>query len=253
VWQVPDAPAAKAGKAAPPYYMSLRMPQSSARSYCLTTTLTEGGSSDASAFMAVDADAASPGYGTIRLLEMPAGAGVDGPKAVQAKIDAAGKKAAKSGELPHAGADSTVEYGNLLTVPLDGGLLYVEPVYVHGADGGFPRLGAVAALYHGRTSFQPTLMGALDALFPSTAAPPGSSGDGSALRQALADEQKALDDSQAAMKRGDRAAYRVAQKQLADALKKAQAAAASSAPAAPAHPVATPAPTTAAPGGGKRS
>jgi uncharacterized membrane protein (UPF0182 family) len=267
-WEVPDDPAAKTGKAVPPYYMSLRMPGQAAKSFSLTTTFTPSGRSTLSAFMAVDADATSSDYGTIRLLRMPPS--VDGPEVVQSKIDARSRSAAKTDELKHSGADSTVEYGDLLTVPLDGGLLYVEPVYVRGKDVDCPLLGGVAALYGGRTSFEPTLSGALDALFsPSTATDPSGGGEaaeiggeggtaagkgaagGAELRQALADAQKALDDSRAAMKKGDWDAYGAAQKRLADALERAEAATRAS-PATPAEPPVATAPATPPPGDGKK-
>jgi uncharacterized membrane protein (UPF0182 family) len=163
-----------------------------------------------------------------------------------------------------------VEYGDLLTVPLDGGLLYVEPVYVRGKDVDCPLLGGVAALYGGRTSFEPTLSGALDALFsPSTATDPSGGGEaaeiggkggtaagkgaagGAELRQALADAQKALDDSRAAMKKGDWDAYGAAQQRLADALERAEAATRAS-PATPAEPPVATAPATPPPGDGKK-
>jgi uncharacterized membrane protein (UPF0182 family) len=234
VWEVPDDPAAKTGKAVPPYYMSLRMPGQNTRAFSLTATFTPGNQEDMSAFMAVDADATSRDYGTIRLLRMPAGPAVDGLKAVQSKIGAATRSDPGIARLKGSGADSAVVYGNLLTVPLDGGLLYVEPVYVRRSGDDYPVLGGVAALYGGRTGYAPTLSQALDDLLAPAAggaspnaegsgkpAPPG----GTSLRQALADAQQAMDDSDAAMKKGDWDAYGDAQRRLATALQEAQAAA----------------------------
>ncbi|NJP42401.1 UPF0182 family membrane protein [Actinacidiphila epipremni] len=235
VWKVPDDPATKGGKAVPPYYMSLRMPDQPAKTFSLTTTFTSDDREDMSAYMAVDADATSPDYGTIRLLRMPASPSVDGLKSVQSKIDSASRSDPEIARMKGSGTDSAVVYGNLLTVPLDGGLLYVEPVYVRGAGDDYPLLGSVTALYNGRTSHAPTLSRALDDLLgraggaaapksgaSGTAAPPGS---GSSLEQALADAQKAMDDSDAAMKKGDRVAYGAAQRRLATALQEAEAAA----------------------------
>ncbi|WUH91106.1 UPF0182 family protein [Streptomyces sp. NBC_00433] len=240
-WAVPDDPAAKAGKAVPPYYMSLRMPGQDAKAFSLTTTFTPSGRQNLSAFMAVDADGASPDYGTIRLLQLPTSPTVAGPKQVQAKINSNSQSAPKINDLKRSGSDSTVEYGNLLTVPLDGGLLYMEPVYVRTTGVDYPVLTSVAVLYGDDITYQPTLAAALDDLFgpsggsaaaadppASATAPPAAGGrkaapgGSSALRQALADAQKAYDDGQAAMKKADWDAYGDAQRRLGDALKRAQ-------------------------------
>jgi uncharacterized membrane protein (UPF0182 family) len=248
VWEVPDDPAAKTGRAVPPYYMSLRMPGQSSKAFSLTTTFTPSGRDNLSAFMAVDADAASDDYGTIRVLQLPTSPTVDGPKQVQAKINSSNQSAAKINDLKRSGSDSTVEYGNLLTVPLDGGLLYVEPVYVRATGIDYPLLRNVAVLYGNDIKYEPTLSLALDDLLdtgggtaaagaqpPATAppaatpaAPPGGSSPAPSadpsLRQALTDAQEAYDDGQAAMKKGDWGAYGDAQRRLASALKQAQAA-----------------------------
>ncbi|MFI0900107.1 UPF0182 family protein [Streptomyces sp. NPDC020983] len=239
VWDVPDDPAAKAGKAVPPYYLDLRMPRQSAKTYSLTSTFTpaEGGST--SAFMAVDADATSSGYGTIRLLRISAGSGPGGPAAVQSAIDAAGRSAPAANGLERAGKAPTVVHGNLLTIPLDRGLLYVEPVYARAAGEDFPKLSGVAAVYGDRTSYRPTLAEALDDLLGPAAAgnatkdatrnaakepgTPGADPDAS-LGQALADARQAYSDRQGAERRGDRAAYDAAQRRLDAALEAARTA-----------------------------
>ncbi|NUS12679.1 MAG: UPF0182 family protein [Streptomyces sp.] len=226
VWAVPDDPAAKAGKAVPPYYMSVRMPDQSAKAFSLTTTFTPHGGQNLSAYMAVDADATSRDYGTIRVLQMPAGSSVDGPKPAQSAIDALSRSAAGASKPKASGPDTTV-YGNLLAVPLDGGLLYVEPVYARDADAGYPQLSGVAALYGDRTSYRPTLSQALDDLLGPAAGPGGSTAAPYAapsLGQALAEAQKAYDARQVAKATGDQAAYDAAQRRLDTALEQVQTA-----------------------------
>ena len=70
-WQVPDDPTNKDNSAVPPYYLSMKMPdaESEGKKFSLTTTFTPNGRPNLAAFMAVDADAASPDYGKIRLLQ----------------------------------------------------------------------------------------------------------------------------------------------------------------------------------------
>ncbi|WP_324607815.1 UPF0182 family protein [Streptomyces sp. NRRL F-5123] len=228
VWDVPDDPAAKAGKAVPPYYLDLRMPEGpSAKTYSLTSTFTPAKGESMSAFMAVDADPTSRDYGTIRLLRISAGAGADGPAAVQSAIDAAGRSAPAADQLKSLGANATVVHGNLLTIPLDRGLLYVEPVYARAPEADYPQLVSVAAVYGDRTSYRPTLDQALDDLLgpaaAKDAAPPGKDPD-AALDKALDDAQQAYADRQAAERKGDRAAYAAAQRRLDAALDAARTA-----------------------------
>lgn len=229
VWQVPDDPAAKTGKAVPPYYLSLKMPDQGSQSFSLTTTFTPNGRDNLSAFMAVDADATSKDYGAIRLLQLPPNTTVDGPKQVQSKLNSDNKVAPQINLLKRGG-DSTVEYGNLLTVPLNGGLLYVEPVYVRGAGTNYPLLRKVLVTYGNQIGFQDTLELALNEVFSSDAGstpPPPGTGQPTkpttdpTVAAALADAQKAFDSGQAALKAGDWAKYGQAQKDLAAALQRA--------------------------------
>jgi uncharacterized membrane protein (UPF0182 family) len=231
VWQVPDDPAAKTGKSVPPYYLSLKMPDQNAQAFSLTTTFTPRGRDNLGAFMAVDADATSSDYGTIRLLRLPSNTPVSGPQQVQSQFNSDETVAEKIRLLK--GGDSTVEYGNLLTVPLDGGLLYVEPVYVRGAGTNYPLLKKVLVSYGGQTEFENTLDAALNKVFGvtggTTTSPPATGTTtppaNATVTQALADAQKAYDAGQKALKAGDWTAYGQAQKDLAAALKQAQAAA----------------------------
>ncbi|MFF7185485.1 UPF0182 family protein [Streptomyces sp. NPDC008222] len=228
VWQVPDDPTNKSGNAVPPYYLSMKMPDQSAQAFSLTTTFTPNGRDNLSAFMSVNAEAGSPDYGKIRVLKLPTSKTVDGPKQVQSQFNSE-QDIAESIRLLKGG-DSDIEYGNLLTVPIDGGLLYVEPVYVRGGGLKYPLLRKVLVTYGGNTAFEDTLGQALDKVFGAQAStsPPGTgttnpppSGNPT-VQQALQDAQKAYDAGQEALKKGDWGAYGQAQKDLQDALKRAE-------------------------------
>ncbi|MEU3335501.1 UPF0182 family membrane protein [Streptomyces sp. NPDC002144] len=231
VWQVPDDPTNKSGNAVPPYYLSMKMPGQSAQAFSLTTTFTPNGRDNLSAFMAVDADASTSDYGKIRILKLPTSTTVDGPKQVQSKFNSEQDIAAAIRLLK--GGDSDIEYGNLLTVPLDGGLLYVEPVYVRGGGLKYPLLRKVLVTYGGNTAFENTLDEALNKVFGAqsstsppdqgTTTPPPTSSNPT-VQQALNDAQKAFDAGQEALKKNDWTAYGKAQKDLEDALKRAEAA-----------------------------
>jgi uncharacterized membrane protein (UPF0182 family) len=239
VWQVPDDPTTRAGEAVPPYYLSMKMPDQQKQAFSLTTTFTPNGRDNLSAFMAVNAEAGTDDYGSIRILKLPTSTTVQGPKQVQSMFNSE-QDIAETIRLLRGG-DSEVEYGNLLTVPLDEGLLYVEPVYVRGGGLKYPLLRKVLVSYNGQTAFEDTLGQALDKVFgaggeaqpPEEETPPGEdtppdTGD-TTLDQALKDVQEAFDAGQEAFKKGDWEAYGRAQEDLEEALRRAEEARAPSA------------------------
>ncbi|WP_202448394.1 UPF0182 family protein [Streptomyces sp. SID2999] len=228
VWQVPDDPSNDSRDSVPPYYLSMKMPDQKQQVFSLTTTFTPNGRDNLSAFMAVDSDPRASDYGKIRILKLPTSTTVDGPKQVQSQFNSEPSIAETISLLSRG--HSQVEYGNLLTVPLDGGLLYAEPVYVRGGTLKYPLLRKVLVTYEGRTAFEDTLDQALDKVFgvkgseppeSGTTEPPASTNP--TVRQALEEAQKAYDAGQEALKSGpDWDAYAKAQKDLQDALKKAE-------------------------------
>ena len=140
---------------------------------------------------------------------------------------------------------SEVINGNMLTLPVAGGILYVQPVYVQSSgDAKYPRLQRVLVSFGDKVGFAPSLEEALNQVFGgssgakidkptgSNASQPadssskageskGADATNGSLKQALSDAAKAMQDSDAAMKKGDWAAYGEAQKRLNDALQKA--------------------------------
>ncbi|MDT0342578.1 UPF0182 family membrane protein [Streptomyces litchfieldiae] len=228
-WEVPDDPTHQ-GQSVPPYYLSMKMPDQDEQVFSLTTTFTPLNRDTLAAYMAVEADARSENYGTMRLLTLPSTTTVWGPQQVQSRFNS-DPDIAESINLLRRG-DSEVEYGNLLTVPLEGGLLYVEPVYVLGAGQEYPLLQRVLVAYGEEIVFEDTLGEALDAVFGVTESgeePDGDEpppGDGEepppttedpTLQEALDEAQEAWDAAQEAFEAGDWGAYAEAQERLEEA------------------------------------
>ena len=158
----------------------------------------------------------------------------DGPQQVQNDIESTTNVSRQLSLLRQGG--SRVVLGNLLSVPVDGGFLYVEPMYVQSAGAGsFPVLRRIIAESNGVVSYEPTLAQALDGVFgvktstppsSSSTGPPSSStsnGSGGAkvspeLKQAIAAAQQAETAARAALRRGDFAAYGKDEQKLSTAL-----------------------------------
>ncbi|WP_239103720.1 UPF0182 family membrane protein [Microbispora corallina] len=163
-WNVPDDPSEKNIKQ-PPYFVSVKMPGAEAASFSLTTTFVpQKGPGNLAAFMAVDATP-GPDYGKLQLLRMPASTTIPGPGQVQNTFTNR-----FSGELNILGlGKAQILYGNLLTLPFAGGLVYVEPVYVQAPAGAgqepYPILRRVLVMFGDKVGSADTLDQALAQVF----------------------------------------------------------------------------------------
>jgi uncharacterized membrane protein (UPF0182 family) len=171
-WTSPNDPTQSGAVAQPPYYLTLQMPGQDQSSFSLTSTFIPfGGTREVlTGFLAADAEAGdqaghkAEGYGKLRLLELPRNSTVSGPGQVQNQFRADPNV---SRELNLLGqGDSSVLSGNLLTLPVGGGLLYVQPVYVQSSSGTqYPLLRKVLVAFGDNIGFANTLGEALDQVF----------------------------------------------------------------------------------------
>lgn len=235
-WRVPTDPSTLGGNSGlqPSYYATLQIPGTTAPSFALTTSFVpRGNRQNLTAVAMVNSDN-GPDYGKITVLQLPRSTNISGPSQVASNFEAKPEVAQALSLLRQGGSD--VVLGNLLTLPVNSGLLYVQPVYVRATSNSsaYPLLQKVLVSFGDQIGFDDTLSGALNQVFngsstviagvtsssaaPSTAGGVGSAGTNSALRQALANAQTALSDSQAALKSGDFAAYGKAQDRLKAAI-----------------------------------
>jgi len=164
-WVVPDDPA-NPNFAQPVYYQSIQMPGTDGPSFSLTTTYTPVARENLAGFMAVNADAHDEEYGQIQVLRLPGDTQVDGPGQVANRFESDPAVATELSLLRQGGAETIT--GNLLTLPVGGGLMYVQPVYVQqsGATAAtFPVLRRVLVSFGERVGFAATLQEALDDVF----------------------------------------------------------------------------------------
>jgi uncharacterized membrane protein (UPF0182 family) len=240
-WAVPVDPTTPQGGAQPPYYLTLAMPDT-APGYSLTASLVFKGRQNMAAFMAVDSDPQSASYGTVRLLELPQDTAIAGPEQVQNSFETLPNASIELTQLRKGG--SKVSLGNLVTLPLGGGLLYLEPVYVQASgasNGSYPTLRRVFVWFNGNTGYAPTLQASLSQVFSGLPSQPSGNGSGNGtgngsgngqpgqvsavVRAYLAQAQSYYQAAQTALKNGDFAAYGQALQQMKQALDAASRAA----------------------------
>ncbi|HEX7186795.1 MAG TPA: UPF0182 family protein [Actinomycetes bacterium] len=235
-WRVPLDPTRATEALQPPYYLTLQMPGQAEPAFSLTSTyVPTGDRNNLAAFVTVNADP-GPDYGKFRVLELPRSSQINGPSQVQNQLESDDVIAEEINILKRG---TKVQYGNLLTLPLGGGLLYVEPVYVQAdAATSFPLLRKVLVSFGNDVAFEDTLEEALDSLFaaqggidteePGSEEPPPPDGEpvdqNAALADALEDAQRAIQAAGEALEAGDFTAYGEAQNDLRDAIDRAVAA-----------------------------
>ena len=243
-WATPINPtSADESSLQPPYYLTLQMPTQDKPTYSLYTTFVpfSQGTSTAKVlkgYLAVDSNAGdtpgqiAPGYGKLRLLALPEGDAVPSPGQVQNSFSSDTDVASFLNIVGQR--QSKVTYGNLLTVPVGGGLLYVQPVYVESTgETAYPLLQKVLVAFGDQIAFQDTLNEALNQLFggdsgatagdsnTSTTTEPntggstsGSTSSSEQLSQLLTQAKNLLAQKQAALTSGDLAKYAALDQQL---------------------------------------
>jgi uncharacterized membrane protein (UPF0182 family) len=232
-WIIPDDPTlTSAGLPQPPYYLNLKMPGEAKSAFSLTSTFAPAKRPSLAAFMAVNSDP-GPDYGKIRVLQLPSQTTIPGPVQAQNIFESDAAISTALSLLRKGGSD-TVQ-GNLLSLPVGGGILYVQPVYVKSTGaGGFPLLRKVMVGFGQKVVLADTVSAALEQVLGGSVVDPGgpdvpvdpNQSARAKLVAALTAAQTAYADGEAALKQGDFAAYGAAQKRLAVALAQAKAAAA---------------------------
>jgi uncharacterized membrane protein (UPF0182 family) len=277
-WSVPSDPTqSNASIKQPPYYLSLRMPGQDKEAFSLTSTFipqTAAGGQQRNVlfgFLSAEADAGTEagvkaeGYGKLRLLAIPRELSVPGPGQAQQNFDS-NATVSQALNLLRQGA-SEVKNGNLLSLPVGGGILYVQPVYVQSSgQTSYPTLRKVLVAFGDRVGFADTLGEALDQVFEGTSGavtsengegegngeepgtPPETQTAEQQLSAALQAANAAITAGQAALAEGDFAKYGEEQAKLQDALERAtEAQDALTGAAAPTDAPATDAPAPEAP------
>ena len=253
-WKLPDDPTHEGSQTVlsalqPPYYLTMKAPGQESTEFSLYSTYIPYGQSDRNVltgYLTVDSETGSEpgkvrdGYGKLRLLSLPSDLAVPGPGQVSNKFKTTDTVSQTLNLLSQQSTE--VVRGNLLTLPVGGGLLYVQPVYVQGNSGtSYPLLRFVLTSFGDKIGFAPTLQASLDQLFGGDAGVqtsenevPGAGAEGNGenpaepsltpqqqLQMALQGARKAMDDADAAMKAGDWEAYGKAQTELKKQLQQA--------------------------------
>ena len=147
-WEIPKDPNADTEQQ-PPYRLSVATPSGGEEPiFSLTSVYTPVNRENLAAFVSVDADASLDSYGTMRVLRLGSSSQIPGPGQIANQIGS--DEGVKAVLFPFTNNNNaTVKSGNLLTLPVGGGLLYVQPLYTQRTtgDGNYPVLRFVAVSF----------------------------------------------------------------------------------------------------------
>src|SRR6478752_6207702 len=264
-WRVPNDPTVSDSSvqaAQPPYYLQVKLPGSSKATFQLTSVLTGFQRDFMSAYVSADSDPAD--YGKLTVLRLPTATQTPGPIQVQ-QLFRTTQQISSLVTLSQQQNGSRVIFGNLLTLPVNNGLLYVEPFYIQGqasSSSSFPQLNQVLVWYAGHVGVGTTLTQALtraaqsapvqtpsndgsggvatsgtDTATPTTTAPSSTAAPPADQAAALAQMDSAASALDDAKSSGDLGQIGAASQKLEDAVKAYLALAGTSIPSASLGPV----------------
>jgi uncharacterized membrane protein (UPF0182 family) len=210
-----------------PYYLLTKLPGEADEQFILVMPFTPNNKQNMVAYMAARSDPA--GYGRITLFSLPRERTVYGPTQIHAQILADPDVAKELTLFNQQG--STVILGNLLTVPIEDALLYVQPIFVQASQGAIPELRRVPVFFNNQLGYTSNLADSINqVLGRTTRAPPAggpqvptsSQAVSTALARILAQEAEQYRLAQEALDRKDLGAYQQAIDRLGQLIEQAR-------------------------------
>ncbi len=116
------------------YYVEMRLPNEQGVEFLLLQPMVPTGRPNMIAWVAARMDA--PNYGQVQVYRFPADTTVFGPAQIEARIDQDPLISQQVSLWNQSG--SKVIRGNLIVVPLDDSLIYLQPVYLQSTGSAFP-------------------------------------------------------------------------------------------------------------------
>nr|WP_255348281.1 UPF0182 family protein [Halothece sp. PCC 7418] len=160
-WQIPQEIYANEAQAIEPYYLTMKLPTAESEEFILLLPFTPTERNNLIAWMAARSDGRF--YGRQLLYQFPKQRLVYGPEQIEALINQEPVISQQISLWNRQG--SRAIQGNLLVIPIEQSLLYVEPVYLEAERNSLPTLIRVIVVYENRIVMAKTLQGAIDAIF----------------------------------------------------------------------------------------
>jgi uncharacterized membrane protein (UPF0182 family) len=169
-WQIPNEIYDNESRKVEPYYLITSLPNVSFEEFILLLPYTPKQRTNLIAWLAARSDGEN--YGKLLLYNFPKERLIYGQEQIEARINQDPVISQQISLWNRQG--SRVIQGNLLIVPIEQSLLYVEPIYLEATQNSLPTLVRVVVAYENRIIMAPTLEQALQGIFQPELAPPAT-------------------------------------------------------------------------------
>jgi uncharacterized protein len=163
LWQIPQEIYGGKSQAVQPYYVITKLPTAADEEFLLLSPFTPNQRTNLIAWLAARSDGEQ--YGKLLLYQFPKQWLVYGTEQIESLIDQDPAISQQIGLWNRQGMSAVK--GNLLVIPIERSLLYVEPLYLEAQQNSLPTLGRVIVVYRDRISMAETLNQALQNIFPA--------------------------------------------------------------------------------------
>ena len=160
-WQIPQEIYGNEAQAVEPYYLTMKLPDAEREEFILLLPFTPPDRNNMIAWLAARSDGRF--YGRQLLYQFPKQRLIYGPEQIEALINQ-DPVISQQISLWNRQGSQTIQ-GNLLVIPIEESLLYVEPVYLEAVRSSLPTLIRVIVVYENRIVMAETLQGAIDVIF----------------------------------------------------------------------------------------
>jgi len=167
LWQIPTEVYGNEAKLVEPYYLITSLPTVPFEEFILLLPYIPSQRTNLIAWLAARSDGEN--YGRLLLYEFPKQRLVYGPEQIEARINQ-DPAISQQISLWNRQGSRTIQ-GNLLIIPIEQSLLYVEPIYLEAAQNSLPTLVRVIVAYENRIVMAETLEQALKAIFQQKETP----------------------------------------------------------------------------------
>ena len=186
-----------------PYYVIMKLPEKEREEFLLMTPFTPLGKDNMIGWMAASSD--EPSYGKITVFTFSKQELTFGPLQIEARINQDTTISQQLTLWDQAGSE--VVRGNLLAIPIENSILYVEPLYLQASEGAVPELKRVIVVFGDRLTMQETLEQALDVLFGEAAEELVEKPAGKTTEQLIKEANELYIKAQDALKQGNLTKY----------------------------------------------
>lgn len=226
-WSIPQEIFQGESQIMEPYYMIMQLPGEKEPEYILMLPFTPLNRLNMVAWLAGRSD--GDNYGKLVLYQFPKEAHIFGPMQIESRIDQNSEISQQFSLWDQRG--SQVLRGNLLVIPIENSLLYVEPIFLQAEQSKFPELRRVIVAFGERIVMEETLEASLAVLFGSKKpadvkepeSPPIEQGEDTGVfdqQQLISLANRLFKEAVEYQRRGDWAEYGNALKELEDVLNK---------------------------------